>query len=164
MTDSSAQRPDILQILGPIIGAEPRQEQKFLAALAERVAAGRYRDWAEQIKDDAGRDALLACAVREEEIASRVEALGANAAAVQESFRERHPELENLYKSLFAGASLSEQFAIQASAERVGAATWRAYAAEEKDPRRAEVLAGCAPLEEESAAQLDALIDQLAKG
>lgn len=159
MADATTpQRPDLLQVLGPIIGAEPRDEQKFLAALAERVAAGRYRGWADQVRDVAARDALLACAAREDEIATRVEGLDARAGAVQTSFRSRNPELEKLYASLFEGASLCEQFAIQAAAERVGAATWRAYAAEEKDPRRAEVLASCAPLEEESATLLESLV------
>src|SRR5262249_46004928 len=100
---------------------------------------------------------LLACAAREEEIASRVEALYPDAAAIQAAIRTKVPELEDINRTLFAGRSVRDQFAIQANGERLGAATWRSFATHEADPQRRAALLGCADLEEANATCLDSL-------
>jgi hypothetical protein len=58
----------------------------------------------------------------------------------------------------FAGRPFAEQFAIQAQGERVGILTWRAFARDEPDARRRDVLLACAPLEEESALVLESIL------
>jgi hypothetical protein len=118
----SAALPDIGEALAPVIARVPREQQPLLIALAERMAAVRYRDWAAQIGDAAGRAQLLACADREERIAAQVEAL----------YRAPQPQRELLAKhrgrginrSLFAGrplASSSIRRRASASAPRPGA-------------------------------------------
>ena len=158
------EKPSILGMLGPIIAPYPPDEQKIFAALGERVAAGRYRAWSESVDDDAFREILLRCAAREEEIAGRVEALHPDAAAVQERISKDHPDIENQYRDMFEGMSLPEQFAMQAEAERGGAAAWRAFADACSDPEEAEKLRACAPLEEASADELEKIIASMSKG
>lgn len=146
--------PNIAEIVGPILQRLPAAERPLLIALAERLAAERYRGWAAAASDAAWRAALLACAAREEDIAARVEALYADAAATQARILGDNPDLEQLNRTLFAGRPVEEQYAIQAAAERVGAATWRAFAAPAASPARETFLA-CADLEEESARVLE---------
>ena len=78
------QLPSFGELIAPIIGNVPEEQRPLLVALAEKIAAGRYRDWAEQASGS-DRHALLACADREEEIARRVESLYPDAAAVLEA-------------------------------------------------------------------------------
>jgi hypothetical protein len=150
------------RLVGPaLVGLAPEQ-QPAIVALAERIAAGRYRAWAERVDDPAVRERLLACAAREEEIAARVEATVPDAAGVQARARADHPDLPDGYAALFAGLSLAEQWALQARAERVGAETWRGLAA--ADAERRDVYLACAGLEEESAAALETLVAEGAAG
>jgi hypothetical protein len=135
----------------------PREEQPLLIALAERLAAERYRGWAREVSD-AGRTAgLLACAEREEEIARRVEALYPNAPAAERDLVARNPDLIAVNRSLFAGRSLDDQLRLQARGERLGAATWRALA-RAADPAARDTFLACALLEEESAAYLESIL------
>jgi hypothetical protein len=152
------ERPSIAVILAPVFATVPRANQPILTALAERIAARRYRSWADEVGDPEARRQLFACAEREEEIAKRVEALYHGASALQREFEAAHPDLEATYASLFTGASLVEQFALQAEAERIGAATWRSFAAEQGDPSTVDVFRRCAQLEEESAAVLEKIV------
>jgi hypothetical protein len=152
--------PDVGALLAPLLARVPQAEQPLLIALAERMAAERYRGWAERWSDASGRTELLACAAREEEIAAKVEALHPEAAAVQRALLAAHPELPALNRSLFAERPLAEQLAIQANGERLGAATWRAFARREGDPARRAALLACAELEEASAAVLEALLSR----
>jgi len=153
----AADLPDIATLLGGLLQRIPGPHRPLLIALAERLAAERYRRWAK----DAGapaRGGLLACAEREDAIADRVAALYPDAASVQQALRTDHPELDEINDSIFAGRPLAEQFAIQAAGERAGAAAWRAFAQHaDRDAARAAFLA-CAELEEESAAYLDSLL------
>jgi organic hydroperoxide reductase OsmC/OhrA len=149
--------PSVGEALAPVIARVPRAEQPLLIALAERLAAERYRGWAAEIGDASARAQLLACAEREEEIARRVEALFPNAAPVQRDLLAKHPEVAELNRTLFAGRPLAHQFAIQAAGERLGAATWRSFAGREADAGRRDVLLACAALEEESALVLEGL-------
>jgi hypothetical protein len=148
--------PDIRSLVAPLLARVDIEHQPLLIAVAERRAAERYRGWAAQTDDPSLRDGFLACAVREEEIARRVEALVPDAAAIQAAILPRVPELDAITETLFAGRSLEEQFAVQAAGERVGAATWRAFAARAEDPSVAGEFLACAALEEESAEFLEA--------
>jgi hypothetical protein len=130
----------------------------MLLAIAERMAAERYRAWAAEIKDRAHESDLLACAEREEEIASRVEALYPDAAAIQDDILTNNPDLGEINHRIFAGRPLHHQFAVQAQGERLGAATWRAFA-RDSSGASAQVFLGCAELEEASAQILEALLD-----
>src|SRR5262245_10271899 len=148
--------PKVGELLGRVLLRVPAERQPLLIAIAERLAAERYRTWAAQVPDRRAR--LLACAAREEEIAGRVEALYPDAAAVQRDILGANPDLEEINRSLFAGRPLAQQFAIQAEGERLGAATWRALAdAAPRDETRRVFLA-CAPLEEENASCLESLL------
>jgi hypothetical protein len=150
--------PDVGAVLAPLLARVPRARQPLLIALAERLAAERYRGWAGEWRDAEGRAALLACAAREEQIATKVEALFPDAAAIQQGLRAAHPELPELNRSLFAGRPQGEQFRIQANGERLGAATWRSFAREEADAARRAALLECAELEEASARVLETLL------
>ncbi len=157
-------KPSILGLLGPVIAAIPPEGQRLFAALGERIAATRYRAWADASEDASMRKVLEACAAREEVIAGRVESLDPNAAAVQEQLQKDHAEIVDQYFALFDGWPLAEQFAMQAEAERAGAGAWRAYADAAdaaNNEEEAKLLRSCAPLEEENADALDQLIEQL---
>jgi hypothetical protein len=153
----ASELPDVAEVLAPILGRVPRERQPLLLALAERLAADRYRGWASLAGSEVHSDALLACAAREEDIAGRIEALYPDAAALQGDLLARNPDLTEINRNLFAGRPVDRQMAIQARGERLGAATWRAFA-RDADDRRAEVFRACAVLEEESAAVLEGIL------
>ncbi len=154
----ASELPNLAEALGGVLGRVPREQQPLLVAIAERLAAQRYRDWAAQTSDDAHRIQLFACAQREEEIADRIESLYPDAAVVQSQILAKNPDVEEINHGLFAGRSLSEQWTIQAQGERLGAATWRSFA---RDANRVfrETFQACALLEEESAAALEAILE-----
>lgn len=147
--------PDLAEVLGRVLQRVPLAEQPLLVALAERLAAERYRGWAEE--DPAHAAGLLACAAREEEIARRVEGLHPDRESTTRQLLARNPDLLDINRSLFAGRPLADQFTLQARGERLGAATWRAFAGAESDPVRRDVFLGCVLLEEESAAFLESI-------
>ncbi len=151
------QLPSVGELIAPIIGNVPEEQRPLLVALAEKIAAGRYRDWAEQASGS-DRHALLACADREEEIARRVESLYPDAAAVQADLLVKHPDIEQAYRDLFSGHPIQDQYAIQADGERLGAATWRALARDADRDEQRKVFFDNAELEEASAAVLEALV------
>ena len=64
-------------------------------------------------------------------------------------------------RASLAGRSVAEQLAIQAAAERRGAGTWRALAADCGAPERQAALLFCASLEEDSADFLDSAVSRL---
>lgn len=150
--------PDIGAALAPILGRIARERQPLLIAVAERLAAWRYRAWAEEPSLAPHADALRACAEREEAIAARVEAFYPDAARAQQELLQANPELEGLNRALFAGRPLADQLTIQARGERLGAATWRAFARDAADAQRRDVLLACAGLEEDSARVLDGIL------
>src|SRR3990172_5558936 len=95
-----------------------RPELPDVAGLLGR-AVERSRPGASLLPDR--RAELLACAEREEEIARRVEALDSQAAAIQRDIQAEHPDLPDVYTSLFEGRSVAQQLAIQALGERLRA-------------------------------------------
>ena len=147
----------LAELVGPALAGLKPEQQPAIIALAERIAAGRYRAWADQIGDAEGRATLLACVTREEEIASRVEATVPDAKRLQDAAEAAHPHLRDGYAALFTGLSLAEQLSLQAQAERTGAATWRNLAQAAADEIQGVYLA-CADLEETSATAVEALV------
>jgi hypothetical protein len=158
MSEARAALPDIGAILGPLLARVAADERPLMLALAERLAAERYRGWAARVDDPAVAEGLRRCAAREDEIAARVEAAFADAAAVQARLRAAHPDLPAVADRIFGDRPLAEQWAIQAAGERAGAAAWRALAALRPEDAVRRVFAACAPLEEASAAFLDDLV------
>ncbi|MEN8184236.1 MAG: hypothetical protein ABFS46_17050 [Myxococcota bacterium] len=152
----AAELPDLQQVFAQLLGRVPSEQQPLLIALAERMAAQRYRSWANASADE--KSELLACAAREEEIASRIEALYPGAAEIQTDILSENSDLEEINRSLFAERPLLDQFAMQARGERLGAATWRALAKREDVPSRRDTLLACAELEEESALVLEGIL------
>ena len=152
--------PNFGALLGDLIGSlNPAALPGFLAGL-ERVAAGRYRAWAEATPSESA--GLLACAAREDEIAERVDRCFPVPAADRGTLEKNLPEARRLYFEVFEGLSLRHQITIQANAERQGAQAWRGIAsqasqASDDDANREELLA-CAALEEVSADFLDTLL------
>jgi len=156
MTDATGRLPNVAELLAPILERVAAPHRPLLIALAERMAAARYRGWAADPANRRRRSDLLACADREEEIARRVESLFPAAASLQRDLLARHPEVEALDRELFAGRPLQEQLGIQARGERLGAATWRSLAKRAEGVERQTFL-DCARLEEESAVYLESL-------
>jgi len=151
--------PDVAAVVARVLQRAPRAQRPLLIALAERLAAARYRIWAGEVAERARAALLSACADREEDIARRVEALYADAAAVQRDLAAQAPELEEVNHALFAGRPLEQQFLIQARGERAGAATWRFFAERADGAAARDTFLACAELEEESAACLESLLD-----
>ena len=156
----SEELPSVGEVVGPIFETVAPEQQPLLVALAERIAARRYRTWAEAVSESVDRDRLMACAEREEEIARRVEALSADAAEVQAELLARYGGLEATYGEMFEGRPLIDQFTIQTQGERLGAATWRLFAESSGDDTARDTYLECAKLEEDSAAVLDDLIKE----
>ncbi len=156
---STAELPNIADLVGPLLQSVAREERPLLIAIAERMAAERYRQWAEAVESGPLRSELRACADREEEIASRVEALHPGAAATQAELLANQPDLRDVNRSIFADRPLRDQFTIQAQGERVGASTWRAFA-KHAQPSAQKVFLECAELEEKSAAVLEAALKE----
>jgi hypothetical protein len=149
--------PNLGEIFARVLDRVPATAQPLLIALAERMAAERYRGWADHPTLSPHRAALLACARREEEIASRVEALYPEAGAIQGDILAQNPDLEDVNRSLFAPRPLLQQLLIQAQGERLGAATWRSFAKREADAAVRDTFLACAELEEASARVLDSI-------
>ena len=158
MKNRESELPDIAKALGPVFrNVEPVDRPVLLAAL-ERLAARRYRIWADEHPDPQTKAGLLACADREEEIARRVESLYPNAAESQDRLLAENPELLELNRTLFEGRPLKDQFTMQAQGELAGAAAWRANAAAAANPSDRELLQSCSALEEANAAFLQSLL------
>ena len=73
-----------------------------------------------------------------------------------------NPDLPELNRSLFAPHSLEGQMTLQARGERLGAATWTAFAGRAKTEEIRKAYLGCAPLEEENAAFLESIVGRSA--
>lgn len=149
--------PNFGALLGDLIGPISQAGVPGFLAGLERVAATRYRAWAEAAPDESV--GLSACAAREEEIAKRVEQLFPIPTADRVVLEKNLPEARRLYFEVFEGLSVRQQITIQANAERQGAQAWRGMAAQLNDgDATREALLACAELEEVSADFLDALL------
>lgn len=155
---TSAGLPSVAEVVGRLLVRVPPERQPLLIALAEEMAAARYRGWAADPTNHGGGDLLLSCAEREEDIARRVAALHPGAADVQRELLASLPELVDANRDLFAGRPLDDQLAIQAGGERAGAGAWRAFAARAGAADVRDTYLACAVLEEESALALEAIL------
>ena len=151
--------PGIAGILAPVVARFPLRQQKLLIAWAERQAAGKYQSWAEQVSNQA-REGFLRCAAREEDIASRIEALDPDGHTIQRQLLEALPDLEAQVRAVYAGRPLEEQWEIQRRGERAGKKTWEAFAAAETDAKANAVLLACAALEDENASFLQGILEE----
>ncbi|MBA2609821.1 MAG: hypothetical protein H0U92_12825 [Actinobacteria bacterium] len=150
--------PDIITTLAPVLDATDPSDHPLLVAMLERWAAERYREWADAVGDIGQVTALTACAEREEEIAARVEALYSDSDAVQERLAAANPLLKGALGGSYTWRPIDEQWALQAEAERLGAATWRSFAKQSlarADTDAADVFEQCALMEEASAEVLE---------
>ncbi|HEY8152996.1 MAG TPA: hypothetical protein VII72_02590 [Myxococcota bacterium] len=150
--------PNLGGTFAHVLQRVPEAHRPLLIAVAERLAAERYRGWAQEPSLADHAPLLLACARREEEIATRVEALFPRAAEIQRAMLEKNPDFLEINRSVFAGRPLPEQFGIQAQGERLGASTWRALARKEESRVAREVYLACAELEQASAVVLEAIL------
>ena len=150
----TAPSSELTAVLGQLMQRAAPGQQQLLMALAERMAAERYRTWADN-EEGERRVALLACAAREEEVARRIEALHEQAGVVQALIREQNPDLGDLARAFFARFPVEEQYRLQAQAERLGAASWRSLAKRAEGGALRDVYLTCAALEEESAVVLE---------
>ena len=155
---SAGARPDLAAQLRPLIQALPPAIQPRLMARLERAAADRYRAWATECPEPAAAEGLRACAAREEEVASRVEMLYPAQRDEVRHVTDVLPTIAETYRSALAERPARRQYAIQAAAERGGAAFWRFLASSVADASVREALRGCAELEELSAEFLEALV------
>jgi hypothetical protein len=149
--------PDFAQLLGPFITPIPEASRPAFLCRLERVAAGRYREWADECPADE-RDDLLACSAREDEIADRVVALFPAVADDEEKMQSELEGARVAYAGVFEDLSLSEKLFVQAGAERQGAAAWRGIAAQQEDATVKAELERCAELEEASSACLERIL------
>ena len=141
--------------LGPLLADLPVHLRPPFLALLERKAAERYDGWAATAGSDAESTQLRACAERERTIAARVERQFAVTPQDTARYEPLVPEAARVYDAAFTGLTRAEAFAVQATLERAGAATWRAFAAGVADPGARAMLLECATLEEASADMLD---------
>jgi len=160
MVSSETELPNVAEILAQVLQRVPAQHRPLLLAIAERLAAVRYREWAAEAPDPSRAPGFHACADREEEIARRVESLYPDAESIGRDILAKNPDLVEVNRSLFAGRPLQQQFTIQAQGERLGAATWRALARQAQGEKARETFNGCATLEEESALFLESLLGE----
>lgn len=154
----TARLPDLVEQLRPLIETLPLAIQPRLLAMLERGAAERYRAWAAACADAPRAEGLRACAAREEEIAARAERIFPAQPGEEQQISTVLPEIAKLYRAALAQRPVLDQYAIQAAAERRGAALWRSFAAALADAAVREALLTCATLEERSAEFLEAVV------
>lgn len=151
--------PNFGQLLAPYISAVPTEAMPRFLALLERGAANRYRTWAAALPEHA--EELMVCALAEDEIADRIEAVFALDESMRAAVEAPLADATGTYYAAFAGYDVWDQLRIQANAERQGAQAWRSIARSVTDQRVLDELAACAILEEASADRLDALITRM---
>jgi len=137
------------------VGVQPR-----IMATLERAAANQYRAWAGACSEPVQAEGLRACAAREEEVAARIEMAFPSQPDEQRHIGGVLPQIAEAYRSALAQRPVTAQYAIQAAAERRGAAFWRTLASSIPDASVREILSACAHLEERSAEFLEAIVNQ----
>jgi hypothetical protein len=154
MNDSA--HPQFAELLGSCLAQVPNAAIPRFLALLERGAADRYRQWSRDIPEHV--EVLMACALREDDIADRVERVWPVADSVLEHMHTLLPQARDLYYGVFVGLSAWDQLSLQADAELQGAAAWRGIASSLSDPTVLAELERCAKLEEESSRELQRII------
>ena len=152
--------PNFGELLAPYIGSVPPEAVPSFLARLERTAADRYRMWAEAVPEHA--EGLLACAAREDDIADRAERIYPATAPEQVAAMEAAiVPAKSTYYEVFSTLTPLQQMAVQAKAERQGAAAWRAMIETESNPEIQSALEEMATIEEASADFLDVLLPGL---
>ena len=152
--------PNFGELLAPYIGSVPPEAVPSFLARLERTAADRYRMWAEAVPEHS--EGLLACAAREDDIADRAEQIYPATAPEQVAAMEAAiGPAKSTYYEVFSTLTPIEQMAVQAKAERQGAAAWRAMIETEENSEVRSALEAMARIEEASADYLDALLPGL---
>ena len=152
--------PDLGGQVRPLIQTLPVGVQPRIMATLERAAADRYRSWAEACPEPVQAEGLRACAAREEEVAARIEMAFPSLPDEQRHIGDVLPQIAEAYRSALAQRPVIAQYAIQAAAERRGAAFWRTLAASTTDASVREILSACAQLEERSAEFLEGIVNR----
>jgi hypothetical protein len=154
----SEQVQSIAAAFEPLLPQVSPEEIPMVIAILERVAATHYRNWAEDAENNVERDGLLACAAREDEIASFIESLESDSQARAAELHRRFPDFEARYEAVMAGKTRTDQLRIQAEGELGGAGYMSQFAAatEGAVSARFESLACC---EEANSKFLSRLID-----
>lgn len=152
--------PDLAGQVRPLIQALPLGAQPNIMARLERAAADRYRAWAAACPESGQAEGLRACAAREEDVAARVEMAFPSQPDEQRHIGDVLPLIAEAYRSALAQRPVLEQYAIQAAAERRGAAFWRTLASSTPDTSVCEILSACAEIEERSAEFLEAIVNR----
>jgi hypothetical protein len=155
--DTSSIAASLAARLGPLLADLPARLRPCFLALLERKAAERYAGWADTASSDTESAKLRACAERERTIAARVEHQFAVGPQDTARYAPLVAEAARVYDAAFTELTRREAFAVQATLERAGAATWRAFAAGAADPSIRALLLECATLEEASADVLDTI-------
>lgn len=150
--------PDFDALLGDMASQVDTKKRPLLIAMLERVAAAKYREWAEDGDHRARRTELLGCAAREEEIATKIEALYPKAQALQQEIAEAMPALAQVPEDLFGGRSVIHQMAVLAAGERSGGRLWADLAKAEKSADAREAMESCGPLEDANAEVLEGIL------
>ena len=152
--------PDLGEQVRPLIQTLPVGVQPRLMATLERAAANQYRTWAAACPEPVQAEGLRACAAREEEVAARIELAFPSQPDEQRHIGGVLPKIAEAYRSALAHRPVMAQYAIQAAAERRGAAFWRTLASSIPDASVREILSACAQLEERSAEFLEAIVNR----
>ena len=141
----SEQVQSIAAAFEPLLPQVSPEEIPMVIAILERVAATHYRTWAQDAENNVERDGLLACAVREDEIASFIESLESDSQARAAELHRRFPDFEARYEAVMAGKTRTDQLRIQAEGELGGAGYMSQFAAatEGAVSARFESLACC---------------------
>ena len=155
--DTASIAASLVARLGPLLADLPPHLRPTFLALLERKAAERYDGWADTADSETESIQLRACAERERTIAAHIERQFAVAPQDTAQYEPLVAEAARVYGATFTGLTRGEAFAVQATLERAGAATWRGFATSEADPSVRAMLLECATLEEASADVLDEL-------
>ncbi len=149
--------PKFGELLAEHLGGVPAEAYPYLLSQLERTAAARYRQWADDVPSH--REGILQCALREDEIADRVEAMFPPSEEHRTLVGEVIPKAKATYYSAFEPYTPVEQMTIQANAERQGANAWQTLKA--AYPDRADELDQLSKIELSSADYLDAVLGEM---
>lgn len=119
----------IVEAFEPLLPKLAPEEIPMMIALLERLAADKYRGWAQEVLEPIEQAGLLACAAREEEIAGFIESLEPDANARANELNKRFPDLQARYDSVMTGRSRSDQLRVQSEGELGGADYMHQFAA-----------------------------------
>jgi len=149
---------DFVAVLRALALELPSEARVAFVAQLERRAAKRYQHWAARAESPLLAAGFRLCAAREDGIAEIADATFPppdDTVPLIEAALERASVAT---ASVHDGRPLAESLAIQAAAERAGAATWRSLLGKGGPAMRRAALETCARLEEESAEFLERIL------